>query len=127
MDMAAVENLNHAELIAMIESDVRSAEFDSSDAAHTNDTPRRTRRLIDQIPSSSGASSTGITLSSDGSGGCDADNLAIENDHQKRQPARHSLSTGFYSSADEQLHYGVGFKDGSNRVCQPEEIQVTAL
>lgn len=122
--MAAVEHLNHSELIAMIEADVRSAQLDndSSRADSSRTPPRRTRRLLDQLPSSSGASSTAITLSSDGSGGC-------ENAHEiteVEKPVRHSLSTGFYSSADEQYPCR-----GTRRVdCvggQPEELQVTAL
>ncbi|KAI6195692.1 hypothetical protein M3Y94_01017600 [Aphelenchoides besseyi] len=110
MDMAAVESLNHAELIAMIEADVRSAEL-LMDVETTNGTETRPSRHMDQIPSSSGASSTGYTMSEDSSGGAVGDGSEI----------RRSMSTGFYS-ADEQQYGGDGRR---NELV--EEIQITAL
>lgn len=88
--MAAVESLNHAELVTMIEADVRSADLESTSAAadhaDTTATSRRDRRhrasttaalptsTAADRPSSSGASSiNGYTMSETSSGGGVAD------------------------------------------------------
>ncbi|CAD5211738.1 unnamed protein product [Bursaphelenchus okinawaensis] len=88
MDMAAVESLNHNELVKMLEKDVRSAE--SSDSHDTKD--QHTRLQSGQMGSSSGASSNGFTLS-DSSG----------DQMDDKQQSRRSLSSAFYSEDDEAL------------------------
>lgn len=120
MDMAAVENLNHSELIAMIEADVRSAELDTPDSM--NDARRIQSRLSQQIVSSSGASSNSLLSSGEQVDGRTCTDT-------KEDGGRHSLSTGFYSSTDEQFGTnGQGMVDRfrTNRH-HLDEIQVTAL
>ncbi|KAI6238335.1 Protein kinase domain-containing protein [Aphelenchoides fujianensis] len=122
MDMAAVESLNHAELVAMIEADVRSAQMLIDDETNNNDdketTGRRSRRLLNEIPSSSGASST-YTMSEDSSGGAGA---GVD---EAADSARRSMSTGFYS-ADEQVEATIGDTKRPSRE-RSDEIQITAL
>ncbi|KAI6185012.1 Protein kinase domain-containing protein [Aphelenchoides bicaudatus] len=69
MDMAAVENLNHAELVAMIKEDVRSAELDNETtetSTHDGSTARRlTRRLAPASSSGISSLSGGADLSAD--------------------------------------------------------------
>ena len=131
MDMAAVECLNHAELVSMIEADVRSAELEIETAANVaSDTKRRNRRqraatTINTIsaaerPSSSGASSTGgytmsetssgsvndsYDLRSRGGAGCENGDARVRRrkreDADALQRAQRSMSTGFYSAEDD--------------------------